>query len=172
MVEAAVGSSEKAFIEFLVDYLVETNPGDLLTNLEHLSKHMHTLPPKGDANLYRKQYGNLKDCITQGKGIKKVFVLDGTCFKFRKHLEVCTAHDAGILTESAFARYLEGRTSYLLKHLNLMKSTSMNECKKCEMRYHIRGNIPGNCNASLPDGIHDPKYDFTKDPSNILNSEI
>ena len=34
---AKVQSSEKAFIEFLVDYIVATNPGDMQTNLQNLS---------------------------------------------------------------------------------------------------------------------------------------
>ncbi len=33
----AVSSSEKSFIEFLVDYVVETNAGDMQTNLQTLS---------------------------------------------------------------------------------------------------------------------------------------
>ena len=124
-----VTSSEKEFIEFLINYIVETNPGDLLTNLDKISKHMlDDLPPKCDVNLYRKQYGNLKDCVLQGKGIMQVFFLDGTCFRFKKHVEVYAAHERGVLTETAFERYLEGRHSYLLKHLNLMKKSSMNEC--------------------------------------------
>ena len=76
------------------------------------------------------------------------------------------------MTEPTFEKYMEGRTSYLLKHLNLMKNNSLNECKNCEMRYHIRGNAPGQCPSALPSGVHDPAYDFTKDPDNILNSFI
>ena len=78
-----VYSSEKKFIVFLINYLVDTNPGDLLTNISHLSKYMlDEMPPKCEENLYRKQYGNLKDCCLQGKGIMTVFQLDGTTFKF------------------------------------------------------------------------------------------
>ena len=52
---AGVTSSEKAFIEFLIDYIVETNPGDMQTNLQNMSQHMlDKMPPKCDANLYRK----------------------------------------------------------------------------------------------------------------------
>jgi hypothetical protein len=59
-----VSSGEKKFIVFLINYIVETDPGDLLTNLSKLSKHMlDNLPPKSEENLYRKAYGNLKDCI-------------------------------------------------------------------------------------------------------------
>ena len=133
---------------------------------------LDNMPPKCEANLYRKQYGNLKDCILQGKGIKQVLVLDGTAFKFRRHAEVVQAYESGTLTEAGFQRYMEGRIIYLNKHLNLMKTNQMNQCKKCEMRYMVRGNIKGNCTASLPDGVHDPMYDFTKDPDNILNCEI
>ena len=70
----------------------------------------------------------------------QVFILDGTCFKFRHHKDVQKAFDNGILNEKAGEKYLQGRESYLLKHLQLMKDNDMNECKKCEQRYHIRGN--------------------------------
>lgn len=50
-----VTSSEKQFITFLINYIVSTNPGDLYTNLEKLSKYMlDKLPPKCEENLYRK----------------------------------------------------------------------------------------------------------------------
>ena len=63
------------------------------------------LPPKCETNLYRKQYGNLKDCVLQGKGIMSVFQLDGTTFKFRKNRDVLPCIDAGILTPTAQERY-------------------------------------------------------------------
>ena len=77
-----------------------------------------------------------------------------------------------MLTQTAQERYFQGRTSYLTKHLNLMKTNQMNECKNCEMRYHVRGNVKGQCAAALPDGVHEPAYDFEKDPTNVLNCEI
>jgi len=74
---------ELAFISFLVTYIVDTNPGDLFTNLEYLSKYMlDRMDPLNPLNIYRKAYGNLKECITKGKAISAVFQLDGTCFKF------------------------------------------------------------------------------------------
>ena len=159
------GSSEKLFIEFLVNFIVDTNPGDLLTNLEKISKYLvDEMPPKHEVNLYRKQYGNLKDCIMQSALVKQVFVLDGTCFKFRSHKDVLGCIALGILTEAAESKYRQGRESYLIKHLNLMKNNSMNECSKCEQRYHVRGNVPGNCSAAGPEGVHTAKYDFNKDP--------
>lgn len=62
---------------------VEIHMRELLNNFEKISKYMleemHALAPE---NLYRKQYGNLKECVTKGKAIMAVFQLDGTCFKF------------------------------------------------------------------------------------------
>jgi len=57
MVESisSVSSGEKAFITFLVEYIVRTSPGDLQTNLSHLSKYMlDDLDAKCNENLYRK----------------------------------------------------------------------------------------------------------------------
>ena len=87
MVQAAVNisSGEKKFITFLINYVVDTSPGDLQTNLMNLSKHMlDSMDPKCEENLYRKQYGNLKDCCLAGRGIMSVFQLSGTAFKFSK----------------------------------------------------------------------------------------
>jgi len=55
-------------------------------------------------NKYRKSFGNLKDCIN-APGIKAVFQLDGTCFKFKHPDKVFEAYGAGILTDTAWARY-------------------------------------------------------------------
>ena len=75
-------SGDRQFIEFLISYIVETNPGDLTTNIAKVSQDIQAkYDPKHDLNLYRKQYGNLKDCLNTA-AIKSVFKLDGTCFKF------------------------------------------------------------------------------------------
>ena len=88
MVESTAGrvtSGEKKFLTFLIDYVVRTNSGELQTNLTHLTKHMtDDLAPKCEENLYRKQYGNLKECVLAGKAIMKVFTLDGTAFRMNK----------------------------------------------------------------------------------------
>lgn len=87
MVQSATTPShgERAFVTFLVAFVVTTNPGDLQTNLEKISKYMlESMDPLAPENLYRKQYGNLKECVLKGKAIMAVFQLDGTCFKFQK----------------------------------------------------------------------------------------
>lgn len=82
----SISSGERNFITFLIDYVVTNDPGDLQTNLSKLSQYMlDKLPAKCEENLYRKQYGNLKDCCLHGKGIMSIFQLDGTTFKFKKH---------------------------------------------------------------------------------------
>ena len=77
--------------------------------------------------------------------------------------------ERGCMNEEGLAKYREGRISFLTKHLNLWKNNSMNQCKKCKMTFHIRGNRGDCCQKG---GSHDPKYDFEKDPENVLNCEI
>lgn len=70
----SVTQGERAFITFLVSFVVSTSPGDLQTNLEKLSKYMlESMDALAPENLYRKQYGNLKECVTKGKAIMAVF---------------------------------------------------------------------------------------------------
>ena len=84
MVDSApnVTTSEKEFIQYLIGYIVEKNPGDLIANLKDITEHIQeTYPPKHELNKFRKSFGNFKDCI-KSAGIQAVFRLDGTCFKF------------------------------------------------------------------------------------------
>ena len=100
-----ITSSEKQFIEFLIGFIVETNGGDLQTNLEKVSKHIQDkYDPKHDLNLYRKSFGNLKDCVKK-EGTKLIFQIDGTCFKFTHPTQVERAYHLGVLTEAAWAKY-------------------------------------------------------------------
>ena len=87
-VEVKCASDEKKFIEFLVDYIVKTNPGDLTTNLAKVSKDIQNdYGPNDDLNLYRKQFGNINDCINR-KPTGMVFTMEGTCFKFKHPTKV------------------------------------------------------------------------------------
>src|SRR5210317_1734613 len=97
--------SEKQFIEFLIGYIVQTDPGDLLTNISKVSTHIQKeYDPKHELNLFRKQFGNLKDCVKQ-PAIQAVFCLEGTSFRFVHPTKVQAAKDAGILTETAWATF-------------------------------------------------------------------
>ena len=92
MESIAVTSGEKNFITFLVDYIVTTNPGDLITNIAKVSTHIQSeYDAQHDLNLFRKQFGNLKDCVKQ-PAIAVVFCLDGTSFKFVHPSKVAKAH--------------------------------------------------------------------------------
>ena len=173
MVESTAGkcpSNEKKFLTFLVNYVVRTNPGDLQTNLMHLSKHMtDDLAPKSEENLYRKQYGNLKECVLAGKTIMKVFTLDSTCFKLNKPEKVEPIYRAGNMEQEAWDKYCEGRRSYLTKHLTLCKNNKMNFCKLCERKFYIKA-TGQTCSKSKNSGCK-PAYDFTID-DNVLNCAI
>ena len=66
-------SPERAFIAFLIEYIVDTNPGDLITNVAKITQHLQdNFDPKHELNLHRKQYGNLKDCV-KSEATKMVF---------------------------------------------------------------------------------------------------
>ena len=71
-------------------------------NLRHLTQHMtDDLDAKSEENLYRKQYGNLKECEIAGKTIMKVFTLDSTCFKLNKPQIVELVFNAGNMDQEA-----------------------------------------------------------------------
>ena len=40
------------------------------------------LKPKSEENLYRKQYGNLEQCVKDGAALRAIFKIDGATFKF------------------------------------------------------------------------------------------
>jgi hypothetical protein len=129
------------------------------------------MDPLDELNKYRKAYGNLKECITKGKAISAVFHLDGTCFKFHKPDVVAGCHANGLMEDAAYAKFQEGRKSYLTKHLKLCKDFKMNICKKCDQKYYVAGNKDGAC-WSGDKGPHMAAYDFAKDPENVLNCAL
>ena len=170
MVQAAASSGEKKFLTFLINYVVDTSPGDLQTNLMHLSKHMQdNMETQCEENLYRKQYGNLKECVLAGATIMTVFKLDGTCFKFQKWEKIVAVNAAGNMESAAWERAQAGHVSYLTKHLGMCKQNRMNICKACEMKYHVAAEHT-NCGANNA-GAHTPQYNFELD-EDVLNCEI
>ena len=93
-----VTSSEKEFIEYLIGFIVKTNPGDLNTNLEQVTKDLQdNYDPKHNLNLHRKQYGNLKSCV-QLEATKMVFEIFGSAFRFLHPNKVVEANQRGLLT--------------------------------------------------------------------------
>ena len=124
MVEAngATSSSEKKFITFLVNYTIDNKPADLFTNLMHVQKHMtDNMANDCEENLYRKQYGNLKQCVLDGKTIMTVFKLDGTCFKLQDLDTIKAVYEAGNMEEQAWTRCQEGWAAHAAKQEELKK---------------------------------------------------
>ena len=173
MVEASVQAPavEKAFLTFLITFVVDSEAGALQTNLTHLTKHMtENMDSQSAENLYRKQFGNLKECVLAGPTIMSVFKLDGSAFKFQTWDNIVAVNAAGNLEPAAWEKAEEGRKAHMIKMLNLCKQQNMNMCKTCNGRYYKAAEQNG-CNSN-DGGAHTPKYDFTLDPDNILNSEI
>ena len=159
-------SSEKEFIEYLISYIVSTNPGDLQTNLNKVTSDLQdNYDTKHNLNLYRKSFGNIKD-VVKPDATKMVFKLEGTAFRFEHPSSVARANECGVLTPAAWAKYQEGRSKYLTKHLTIAKNNKMNVCKNCEQKYFV------NASASCSKGeTHEAQYDFTKD-EDVLKCEI
>ena len=169
--EPSVTNSEKIFIEFLISYIVDTNPGDLYTNVSEISKHIQDkYGAKHELNLYRKSFGNLKDCV-KSPATSKVVILEGLRFNFVHHSKMEQAHAGGIITDVAWAKYLEGRKSMMTKHLNMCKMQKMNICKTCEHKYFLTNNKPGNCMAKGDEAVCEPAWDFSKS-ENVLECGI
>ena len=90
-----------------------------------------------------------------------IFQLAGTAFKFNHPTQIEQAYQAGVLTDDAWAKYQDGRTQYLTKHLTLCKDNKMNICKVCEAKYFVSANEDGACPKGGDDVNHIPAYDFT-----------
>ena len=171
MVSNISPASEKKYLTFLIDYVVNTSPDKLQCNLQHLSTHMlDNMDALDSLNLHRKQYGNLKDSVLKSNIVMSVFKLDGTCFKFRKWNEVVAANNAGNMEEAAWERAQEGYKSFMTAQLTLCKNNNMNICKTCDMRYYVAAQHTG-CGKNNG-GAHNPGWDFTVDPDNVLNCGI
>ena len=69
--------------------------------------------------MYRKQYGNLKQCVLAGPTIMQFFMLDGTCFKFQKWEKIEAVNAAGNLEPAAWAKAQEGKAAYDAKRASL-----------------------------------------------------
>ena len=72
-------------------------------------------------------------------------MIEGTSFKFVHHSLVVAANEGGILTETAWTTYQDGRQQHLTKHLNMCKDNKMNVCKLCEAKYFLTNNDEGSC---------------------------
>ena len=82
----------------------------------HLTKHMSdNMDPNGEENAYRKRFGNLKQCCTEGKLIMAFFKLDGTAFKFQKWENIVALNESGQLEAEAWEKAQEGHVAYLKK---------------------------------------------------------
>ena len=111
--ESATPADEKAFIEFLINYIVDKEPNYMRTDLAKVTKHLQNdFKATDPLNLYRKQFGNLKDCV-QKAGIKQVLELEGTNFKFLETAKVEAAFNAGVISEDAWKKYSAGQEIHL-----------------------------------------------------------
>ena len=63
-----------------------------------------------------------------------------------------------MLEPAAVEKYLQGRHSYLTKHLTLARNNGMNVCSRCETKFYITGNPDDACYGKYK---HIESYDFS-----------
>lgn len=101
--ERRVTSGDVDFISYLVEVMCELAQTRMQISISELSKVMHTLPPTNPRNLYRKQYGNMDQCLKNGK-IGHVFWLDAMMIKPVPLPQLEQARDSGVLSSADFTK--------------------------------------------------------------------
>jgi hypothetical protein len=162
---AKVNSEDKMFISFLLNHICETRPEEMWMSIENLSKFMLTLDALDKANLYRKQYGNLKEVIKLPQ-ILNVLFLDNNIIRFNKKERITQCADLGIISAADYEVYLETEKIFWTHKLTLLKNLKKNLCKNCNDSYKVVVNKTGLCHTT--GGAHDPKYDFSKSDDVLL----
>lgn len=91
-------SGDKEFISFLIDVFVSKVGTRPQLSLQNFTDHFLTLDPVHPANLYRKQYGNMKQCFKNGK-VEAVFRLDSNLAKAQPYPQLQEVVGRGILSQ-------------------------------------------------------------------------
>ena len=135
--------------------------------LEEISKKLQTQDPKSEINLFRKQFGNLKDCM-KNIHVDKVFKLDGNILYFQSKEKLEQALKEKHITSANYELFLKANDIFWISKLSLYKQNGQNICKICNLPYVEKYNVKGDCNPANP---HFPKYDFLKS-TNVLDCII
>ena len=165
--EVHVNSSDKKFLSFLLAWMYENAWKNFRESTEKVSQYMHTLDTKCEANLYRKQYGNLKQALKLPQ-IETIFWLDANIIRFQEKEKIYFAKEKGYISAEDYQGYLDFVDRHLTYQLGIKKNLGQNHCKVCNMSYKETINKPGLCKDGA---AHTPKYDFGMDPD-VLKCEI
>ena len=95
--DSAVSAPQRHFIGFLTQCFLNHCTHRLQLSISEISKIAMSLEPLDHANLYRKQFGNLEQCLKQGC-IPRVFYLDNNLLKVRDAEQLQAAVNEGLIT--------------------------------------------------------------------------
>lgn len=99
--EARPSRSDVEFVTFLVQVFCREAKSRPLLSVSDLSRYMRDhLEPLHSASLYRKQYGNMDQCLKNGK-VDRVFWLDGSIMRPHPSDLLAAAVAYGVLTTEA-----------------------------------------------------------------------
>ena len=94
---SVASSPQKHFLEFLIQCFLDHCTHRLQLSISEISKIAMSLDPLNSANMYRKQFGNLEQCLKHGF-IPRVFYLDNNLLKVRDAKELESAVNESIIT--------------------------------------------------------------------------
>merc|ERR1711935_524486 len=117
---AQVSDDEKAFIEFVINYIVTSNPGYFTQSVAKIDKAVRELAATDKLNLYRKKFGNM-DGALKTPASASVMHIEGNNVKFSADDAIKAAHAAGTLTDAALAKYEEGKVAHEVQQAQFNK---------------------------------------------------
>jgi hypothetical protein len=99
--ESRHSRSDVEFVSFLVRVFCAECKTRPLMSVSDLSRYMRDhLQPLDPSNLYRKQYGNMDQCLKNGK-VDRVFWLDGSIIRPLESARLTAAVSSGVLTRES-----------------------------------------------------------------------
>lgn len=97
--DSVASSSQKHFLSFLTECFLSHCTHRLQLSISEISRIALTLEAQSSANLYRKQFGNLEQCLKHGC-IPRVFFLDNNLLKVQNRDMLETAVRDGLITHT------------------------------------------------------------------------
>lgn len=96
-------SSEARFVHFLIDCFCRECKYRLQLSTAEVTPMMQGLHPTDPVNLFRKQFGNLAQCM-KNRHVSKVFYMDSMIIKVHPDEMLGQAMGDGILSNEDFSR--------------------------------------------------------------------
>ncbi len=130
-------------------------------------------PTLSTTNLYRKQYGNLKEMFNKEHRFLDVFSLDGDQVCLRDVGAAEAAAKTGLISSAVLAKIVALHKGKAVHDAETLKTNHENECVTCHAQYKELLNTDTNALCTKPTkGKHKPMFDWTKNANDVLACKI